>query len=90
MVSNHSFVLTTGAYKTAAVCSYPTNCIEVELQAIGASIRYTLDGTDPIPGYGMVLLDTKGPKVIRFEDFLNIKFCRQGGVAGTLAIYFRT
>lgn len=78
----------TSSVKTASEFTVPVDSALVVIQASGAEIRYTCDGSTPSATNGIRLLTTKQPRVLLCQDFQLIKFIRGTGTDGVLHAHF--
>lgn len=51
----------------------PAGANAMQLQATGQNVRYTVDGTDPTPSIGFVLVADAAPAFLPVNDSLEIK-----------------
>lgn len=83
-------VASSGAVKTVSDLTVPANATGAELQADTQAIRYTMDGTAPASGSGMLLLTTEGPKYFNIDEIRALKFIQGAGGAGGLNIHYHS
>ena len=61
----------------------------VLLQAIGANVRFTLDGTDPEGGaVGFLLYDTHAPTLVDLGSNITVKMIRDGDDDAVVALQY--
>lgn len=81
-------VASSGSVKAVADLTVPAKATQAEIQADTQPIRYTMDGTDPASGSGMLFLTTADPKLFNIEDVKKIKFIQGAGGAGGLNVHY--
>ncbi len=77
-VSSH---LQDGTISAATTLVPPPGANKVLVQAVGANVRYTLDGVDPTATFGFVLADGDAPLVIPFGPTTTLKVIEESATA---------
>ena len=79
----------TGTVRSAADdLTIPAQCTHAEFQADTGDIRYTMDGTNPQQGSGMVFATTHAPKLFTREQFVLLKWRRGSATDAKLNVHY--
>jgi hypothetical protein len=81
-------VASSSSVKTVEDLTVPAKATYAEIQADTQAVRYTMDGTNPTDGSGMLFLTTSDPKQFLIEDVKKLKFIQGTGGAGAINIHY--
>ena len=81
-------VASSSSVKTVTDLTVPAKATHAEIQADTQAVRYTMDGTNPASGSGMLFLTTSDPKQFLIEDVRKLKFIQGAGGAGAVNIHY--
>lgn len=78
----------TAGVSTVSSFTVPVDTAFVAIQASGAEIRFTCDGSLPTTTNGIRLIVGKKPRILLGTDFQNIRYTRGSGTDGVLHAHF--